>query len=66
MRRYPPPTLGTCPTCGKVAYTSRAAARRSRRNLYPGQHMEAYQCTTGWWHIGPYSPTRRTQRQAAA
>jgi hypothetical protein len=44
--------LGTCPGCGKRAYTSRAAAKAAARRLYPGARMRAYSCPgTPWWHL---------------
>jgi len=44
--------LGTCPGCGKRAYTSRATAKAAARRLYPGARMRAYSCPgTPWWHL---------------
>jgi len=40
----------TCATCGKVAYPSKATAKRHGRSLYPGQQMRAYKCGQ-WWHL---------------
>lgn len=44
--------LGTCPECGKLAYTSKTTAKAGARRLYPGARMRAYNCPgTPWWHI---------------
>ena len=44
--------LGTCPGCGKRAYTSKATAKAAARRLYPGARTRAYSCPgTPWWHL---------------
>jgi negative regulator of replication initiation len=44
--------LGTCPECGKRAYTSKATAKKAARQLYPGARTRAYSCPgTPWWHL---------------
>ena len=44
--------LGTCPECGKRAYTSKATAKAAARRLYPGTRTRAYNCPgTTWWHL---------------
>jgi hypothetical protein len=44
--------LGTCPGCGKRAYTSKATAKAAARRLYPGGRIRAYSCPgTPWWHL---------------
>jgi hypothetical protein len=44
--------LGTCPECGKRAYTSKATAKAAARRLYPGARIRAYSCPgTPWWHL---------------
>lgn len=49
--------LRRCPATGKIRHVDRATARKIAARLYPGAHMNAYQCDDcGFWHIGhmPY------------
>jgi hypothetical protein len=43
---------GSCSTCGKLRYLSRAAAKAAIRS-FPGKptHMRAYACGN-YWHLG--------------
>jgi hypothetical protein len=47
-----------CVTCHKRPYTSKKDAKRLARILYPGQHMQVYQCygDDTLWHIGHIVP----------
>ncbi len=61
--------LGTCPGCGKRAYTSKATAKAAARRLYPGTRMRAYSCPgTPWWHLTSQDAahTARMRDQQAA
>ena len=49
-----------CFTCGKVAYPSKAIAKRCARLLYQGQHMRAYKCGQ-WWHLTSQDTDTTTQ-----
>lgn len=57
----------TCPTCGKVSFPTRQAAKRAGRQLYPDTLMRAYRCGR-WFHLTSQPTevvTRYRQRQAA-
>lgn len=45
---------GICGSCGKRGYSTRKAARRAARRLFPEHRMSAYQCHDGGtsWHFG--------------
>lgn len=49
---------GICPleTCGKVRFLSRKDAKIAAKRLFPGDHLNAYECD-GWWHFG-HKPER--------
>jgi hypothetical protein len=48
--------VGTCATCGKRCYPSKAHAKKVARSLRgdrSGQHLSAYRCgDTAYWHLG--------------
>ena len=46
---------GTCDVCGKQRYRSRAMAKKTAKQLFPGQHMNPYRCGEDW-HIGHLFP----------
>ncbi len=50
-----------CPACGKTQFTTRKAARRTGRALYPEKSCSAYRCESGgqWWHYGTLAPVIR-------
>lgn len=41
-----------CPETGKRGWVSRADAKKVARNVHPGEHMSAYKCRCGYWHLG--------------
>lgn len=55
--------LGTCPVCGKKRYSSRQAAKRDARRLFPGDRMRVYQCGTSW-HITSQTTQQVTEWRA--
>lgn len=59
---------GRCGTCGKVAHLTRKDARRARKSTHGGEHLTAYQCSEGWWHLGKLPPVisrGRADRESA-
>lgn len=45
------PHIGTCPTCGKRCFTTRADARKARKKLPNHKGMTTYKCGA-YWHTG--------------
>lgn len=53
-------SLTVCPACQKKTYPNKKAAKLAAKNLYPDDHLSAYQCrstkdvrpTPAPWHIG--------------
>lgn len=46
--------VGECPTCGKLRFLSRKAARANARKAHPDQKMQVYECGE-YYHYG-HSP----------
>jgi hypothetical protein len=48
--------VGTCATCGKRCYPSKARAKKVARSLRgdrSGQHLSVYRCgDSAYWHLG--------------
>jgi hypothetical protein len=48
--------LGTCPTCSKQMFASKAAAKRVARQMHgPRGHLNPYRCGD-YWHLGTLPP----------
>lgn len=52
----PPRPIRTCPTCGKMAYSTRNDAKKAAKRVNPAAHLSVYRCDTGYWHFGKLSP----------
>lgn len=47
--------LGHCRVCGRVRYSTKKIAKAAARQLHPGRHQRAFQCSD-YWHIAPAEP----------
>jgi hypothetical protein len=55
FREKPADRIGRCPSCDRVSYRSRKAARRAARATLPGhRNLSAYPCPAqpDLWHFG--------------
>lgn len=52
--------LATCADCGKRAFVSKRAAKRSAAVTFPGQRMRVYQCGE-WWHLTSQDAARTAE-----
>lgn len=45
--------MATCPECGKQSYVSKQVAKTAARQVYPGDQMRVYACSSGngFWHL---------------
>jgi len=49
--------VGTCVSCGKQNYLTRADAKSAARAVNPAEHFSPYECISGYWHFGKLSTT---------
>lgn len=57
--------FATCADCGKRAFTSKTAAKRGARVLYPESRMRVYRCGE-WWHLTSQDAARAAEMRGRA